>query len=82
MFSKVTGSDLCEEPIKNQIKFWRTRIISRDFEPFPKNWGHLIVVDDYQQIFCNKKIDPLLFKTITEETNLLDEYRREYIFPF
>lgn len=37
LFSKVTGSDLCEEPIKNQIKFWRTRIISRDFEPFPKN---------------------------------------------
>ena len=36
-------------------------LISRDFEAYPKNMGHLIAADSLHQIFCSKKIDPLPF---------------------
>ena len=43
--------DICVEPLIKQIKHWRARIISRDFEAYPKNMGYLIVVDFLHQIF-------------------------------
>ena len=44
-------SDIYVEPLINQIKHWRARIISRDFEAYPKNMGYLIVADPIQHIF-------------------------------
>ena len=70
--------DICVEPIFNQIKHWRARIISRDFEAYPKNMGYLIVADPFHQIFCNKKMDHLPTKSITEDIKLLEEHRKDY----
>ena len=71
--------DFCVEPIKNQIMYWKARIISYDFEAYPKNMGYLIATDSFHQIFYNKKIDPVLTKSITEDIKLLDEYRRDIL---
>ena len=60
-------SDICAEPLIKQIKHWRARIISTDFEAYPKNMSYLIVVDSSHQIFCSKRIDPLLTKPATED---------------
>ena len=73
-------SDICVEPLINQIRYWRVRIISRDFETYPKNMGYLIAANPFQQIFCNKKIDLLLTKSISKDIKLLDKHRRDYIF--
>ncbi|RVW24587.1 Enzymatic polyprotein [Vitis vinifera] len=43
--SPLVQSDICGEPIIKQIKHWRARVISRDFEAYPKNMGHLIAAD-------------------------------------
>ena len=60
-------SDICADPLIKQIKHWRARIISTDFEAYPKNMSYLIVVDSSHQIFCSKRIDPLLTKPATED---------------
>lgn len=69
---------ICVKPIKKQIKFWRARIISHDFEAFPKGTRHLIAADFYHQIYCNKRIDPLPTMTITKDAKFLDEHHRNY----
>ena len=74
-------SDICVEPLINQIKHWRARIISRDFEAYPKNMGYLIAVDPFHQIFCSKKSDPLSTKSVTEDIKLLEEHRKDYTLP-
>ena len=51
--------DICVEPIIKQINHWRAKIISRDFEAYPKNMGYLIAAYSCHQIFCSKKLDPL-----------------------
>ena len=51
-------SNICAEPITKQIKHWRARIISRDFEAFPRNMGYLITVDSCHQIFLWQEIGP------------------------
>ncbi|RVW66292.1 Enzymatic polyprotein [Vitis vinifera] len=79
--SPLVQTDICAEPIIKQIKHWRVRVISRDFEAYPKNMGHLIAVDSLHQIFCSKKIDPLPFKSNIQDTQLLMDYRSEYIPP-
>ena len=79
--SPLVQSDICGEPIIKQIKHWRARVISRDFEAYPKNMGHLIAADSLHQIFCSKKIDPLPFKSTIQDTQLLMDHRSEYIPP-
>ena len=74
-------SDICAKPLINQIKFWRARIISRDFKAYPKNLGYLITMDSFHQIFYKKKINPLPTKSVNEVIKLLEEYRKHYIFP-
>ena len=74
-------SDICVKPLINQIKFWRARIISWDFEAYAKNLGFLITANSFHQIFCNKKIDPLPTKSVNEDIKLLEEYPKDYIFP-
>ena len=73
--------DICVEPLTNQIKHWRARIISRDFEAYPKNMGYLIATDPIHQIFCSKRMDPLPTKSVIENVKLLDEHRKDYILP-
>ena len=73
--------NICVEPLINQIKHWKARIISRDFEAYPKNMGYLISADSLHQIFCSKRIDPLPSKSIVEDTQLLMEHRSYYILP-
>ena len=79
--SPLVQSDICGEPIIKQIKHWRARVISRDFEAYPNNMGHLIAADSLHQIFCSKKIDPLPFKSTIQDTQLLMDHRSEYIPP-
>ena len=74
--------NICVEPLIKQIKHWRARIISRDFEAYPKNMGYFISEDSLHQIFCSKRIDPLPSKSITEDTQLLMEHRSNYILPW
>ena len=74
-------SDICVEPIINQIKHWRARIISRDFEAYPKNMGYLIAADPFHQIFCSKKLDPLSTKSVTEDVKLLEKHHKDYTLP-
>ena len=74
-------SDICAKPLINQIKFWRARIISRDFKAYPKNLGYLITTYFFHQIFCNKKIDPLPTKSVNEVIKLLEEHPKDYILP-
>ena len=79
--SPLVQTDICAEPIIKQIKHLRARVISRDFEAYPKNMGHLIAADSLHQIFCSKKIDPLPFKSTIQDTQLLMDHRSEYIPP-
>ena len=79
--SPLVQTDICAEPIIKQIKHWRARVISRDFEAYQKKMGHLIAADSLHQIFCSKKIDPLPFKSNIQDTQLLMDYRSEYIPP-
>ena len=72
-------SDICVEPLINQIRYWRARIINRDFEAFPKNMGYLIAAYPFHQIFCSKRIDPLPTKSVTEDVKLLEKHRKDYI---
>lgn len=65
---------ICAKPIKKQIRFWRAKIISHDFEAFPKGTRHLIATDFYHQIYCSKRIDPLPTMTITKDAKFLDEH--------
>ena len=65
--------DICVEPLINRMKNWRARIISRDFEAYPKNMGYLIVADPFHKIFCSKRIDHLPTKSDIEEIQLLME---------
>ncbi|XP_034679184.1 uncharacterized protein LOC117909308 isoform X1 [Vitis riparia] len=74
-------SDICVEPIIKQINHWRAKIISRDFEAYPKNMGYLIAAYSCHQIFCSKKLDPLPTKSITGEVKLLEEHRKDYTLP-
>ena len=64
-----------------QIKHWRAKIISRDFEAYPKNMGYLIAADSLHQIFCSKRIDHLPTKSITNDMQLLMEHSTDYILP-
>ena len=73
--------DICVEPLINQIKHWRARIISKDFEAYLKNMGYLIAADFFHQIFYNNRIDPLPTKSATEYVKLLEEHRRDYVLP-
>ena len=73
--------DICDEPLINQIKHWRARIINRDFEAYPKNMGYLIAADPFHQIFYNNRIDPLPTKSAIEYVKLLEEHRRDYVLP-
>lgn len=59
--------DIYVEPLIKQIKRWRARIISRDFEAYLKNSGYLIVVDSFHKIFYSKRIDPLPTKSVTKD---------------
>ncbi|RVW13217.1 Enzymatic polyprotein [Vitis vinifera] len=79
--SPLVQTDICAEPIIKQIKHWKARVISRDFEAYPKNMGHLIAADFLHQIFCSKKIDHLPFKSTIQDTQLLMDHRSEYIPP-
>ena len=72
--------DICVEPIFNQIKHSRARIISRDFKAYPKNMDYLIVADHFHQI-CSKKMDLLPTKSITKDIKLLEEHRKDYTLP-
>ena len=74
-------SDICAEPIIKQIKQLRARIISRDFEAFPRNMGYLIVANSCHQIFCGKRLDPLLTKSFTSDEKILEEHRKDYYLP-
>lgn len=74
-------SDICAEPIIKQIKHWRARTISRDFEAFPINMGYLIAADSCHQIFCNKRLDPLPTKSFTSDEKILEEHRKDYYLP-
>ncbi|WJZ91210.1 hypothetical protein VitviT2T_010306 [Vitis vinifera] len=74
-------NEICAEPIIKQIKHWRARVISRDFEAYPKNMRHLIAADSRHQIFCSKKIDTISFKSTIQNTQLLMDYRSDYIPP-
>ena len=71
--------DICAKPLIKQIKHWRARIISRDFEAYPKNMGYLIAANSLHQIFCSKRIDPLPTKSTTKDIQLLMEHRSDYI---
>ena len=74
-------SNICAEPITKQIKHWRARIISRDFEAFPRNMGYLITVDSCHQIFCGKRLDPLPTKSFIGDVKLLEENCKDYYLP-
>ena len=81
LFNPLLKNEICAEPIIKQIKHWRARVISRDFEAYPKNMGYVIAADSRHQIFCSKKIDPLPFKSTIQDTQLLMDHRSEYIPP-
>ncbi|RVW73467.1 hypothetical protein CK203_057925 [Vitis vinifera] len=66
---------ICSDPSQH----WRARVISRDFEAYPKNMRHLIAADSRHQIFCSKKIDSISFKSTIQNTQLLMDYRSDYI---
>ena len=71
LFCPLQFFDICVEPLINQIKHWRARIISRDFEAYLKNMGYLIAANPFHQIFYSKKSDPLPTKSVTEDIKLL-----------
>ena len=73
--------DIYAEPIIKQIKHWKARIISRDFEAFPRNMRYLIAADSCHQIFCGKRLDPLPTKYFTGDVKLLEEHRKDYYLP-
>ncbi|KAL6316353.1 hypothetical protein AAG906_017990 [Vitis piasezkii] len=79
LFTPLLQNEICAEPILKQIKHWRARVISRDFEAYPKNMGYLIAADSRHQIFCSKKIDPIPFKSTIQDTQLLMDHRSDYI---
>ena len=74
-------SDICVEPIINQIKHWRARIISRDFEAYLKNMGYLIAADPFHQILYSKKLVPLPTKSIIADIKLLEKHPKDYTLP-
>ena len=80
--SPLVQTDICAEPIIKQIKHWRARVISRDFEAYPKNMRYLIAADSRHLIFCSKKLGPLPFKSTIQDTQLLMDHRSEYIPPW
>ena len=82
LFTPLLQNEICAEPIIKQIKHWRARVISRDFEAYPKNMRHLIAADSRHQIFCSKKIDSISFKSTIQNTQLLMDYRSDYIPPW
>lgn len=74
-------TNICAEPLINQIRHWRAKIINRDFKAYPKNMGYLITANPFHQIFCSKRTNPLPTKSVTEYVKLLDEHRKDYTFP-
>ena len=74
-------SDICVEPIINQIKHWRARIISKDFEAYLKNMGYLIAANPFHQILYSKKLVPLPTKSIIADIKLLEKHPKDYTLP-
>ena len=54
--SPLVQTDICAEPIIKQIKHWRARVISRDFEAYPKNMGRSLLRIPYIRYFAVKRL--------------------------